>query len=249
MSYRILDTMQDFTDRETGVRSMMCEIIADTAADLPANTAQRIFIIGSFATVIDTGDTYKINSGGTWILQPSGEFRNVYTKSEIDSIVSDINDDITDINDTDTLQNAVITDLLNTGGKNHAQTNNGSATRNLRIPLNIPAGDYVLYIGEITSTDTDASVCRIAVANAADNAIFAGGTTRGNDKIIRFSISESAAWLYVYASDNYSHSGGDTVTITNLMVCNQSDYNMSPEYVSYCPTLAELYALVKSYHP
>ena len=117
MSYRILDTMQDFTDRETGVRSMMCEIIADTAADLPANTAQRIFIIGTFATVIDTGDTYKINSGGTWILQPSGDvFQNVYTKSEIDSIVSDINDDITDINDTDTLQNAVITDLLNTGG-------------------------------------------------------------------------------------------------------------------------------------
>lgn len=63
MSYRILDTMQDFTDRETGVRSMMCEIVADTAADLPANTAQRIFIIGSFATVIDTGDIYKIKIG------------------------------------------------------------------------------------------------------------------------------------------------------------------------------------------
>lgn len=249
MSYRIIDTMQDFTDRETGVRSIMCEIIADTAADLPANTAQRIFIIGSFATVIDTGDSYKINSAGTWILQPAGEYRNVYTKSEIDNIVSGINDDITDINDTDIMQNAVITDLLNTGGKNHAQTNNGSATRNLRIPLNITAGDYVLYIGDISSTDTDASVCRIAVANTADNAIFAGGTTRGNDKIIRFTISEAAAWLYVYASDNYSHSGGDTVTVANLMVCSQSDYELSPEYVSYCPTLAELYALVKSYHP
>lgn len=243
MSYRIIDIMQDFTDRETGVRSIMCEIIADTAADLPANTAQRIFIIGTFATVIDTGYQYKIDSGGNWILQPAGEYRNVYTKSEIDNIVSGINDDITDINDTDTLQNAVITDLLNTGGKNHAQTNNGSATRNFRIPLNIPAGDYVLHIGEITSTDTDASVCRIAVANAADNAIFSGGSTRGHDKIIRFSISESAAWLYVYASDNYSHSGGDTVTVANLMVCSQSDYDFSPEYVAYCPTLSEFYTI------
>lgn len=248
--YRIIEIMQEFTDRTTGARSIMCEIAADTAADLPANTADLVYIVGSYATAIDTGGIYKINSAGTWILQPSGDvFQNVYTKSEIDSIVSDINDDISDINDTDTMQNAVITDLLNTGGKNHAQTNNGSATRNLRIPLNIPAGDYVIYIGEITSTDTDASVCRIAVANSADNAIFAGGTTRGNDKIIRFTISESAAWLYVYASDNYSHSGGDTVTITNLMVCSQSDYELSPEYVAYCPTLAELYALVKSYHP
>lgn len=249
MSYRILDTMQDFTDRDTGVRSMMCEIIADTAADLPANTIQRIFIIGTYATVIDTGDIYKINSSGTWILQPSGEFRNVYTKSEIDNMVSTINDDISDINDTNTLQNSVIADLVNSGGKNHAQTNNGSATRNLRIPLIMSAGEYVLYIGEITSSDTDASVCRIAVANASDSAIFAGGTTRGNDKIIQFSITESSAWLYVYASDNYSHSGGDTVTISNLMVCSQSDYELSAEYVPYCPTLTELYALVKSYHP
>lgn len=243
MPYRIIEIMQEFTDRTTGARSIMCEIAADTAADLPANTADLVYIVGSYATAIDTGGIYKINSAGVWILQPSGDvFQNVYTKSEIDSIVSDIND-------TDTLQNAVIAGLLNTGGKNHAQTNNGSATRNLRIPLNIPAGDYVLYIGEITSTDTDASVCRIAVANPADNAIFAGGTTRGHDKIIRFTISESAAWLYVYASDNYSHSGGDTVTITNLMVCSQSDYDFSHEYVPYCPTLAELYALVKSYHP
>lgn len=250
MAYRIIEIMQEYTDRTTGARSIMCEIAADTAADLPANTADLVYIVGSYATAIDTGGIYKINSAGTWILQPSGDiFQNVYTKTEIDNIVSDINDDISDINDTDTMQNAVITDLLNTGGKNHAQTNNGSATRNLRIPLSIPAGDYVIYIGEITSTDTDASVCRIAVANTADNAIFAGGTTRGNDKIIRFTISESAAWLYVYASDNYSHSGGDTVTITNLMVCNQSDYDFSPEYVPYCPTLAELYALVKSYHP
>lgn len=250
MAYRIIEIMQEYTDRTTGARSIMCEIAADTAADLPANTADLVYIVGSYATAIDTGGIYKINSAGSWILQPSGDvFQNVYTKSEIDSIVSYINNDITDINETDTLQNAVIAGLLNTGGKNHAQTNNGSATRNLRIQLNIPAGDYVLHIGEITSTDTDASVCRIAVANAADSAIFTGGTTRGNDKIIRFTISESAVWLYVYASDNYSHSGGDTVTITNLMVCSQSDYELSPEYVPYCPTLAELYALVKSYHP
>lgn len=88
MAYRIIDIMQDFTDRTTGARSIMCEIAADTAADLPANTADLVYIIGSFATALDTGGIYKINSAGTWILQPSNNaFDNVYTKTEIDNML------------------------------------------------------------------------------------------------------------------------------------------------------------------
>ncbi len=87
--WRIIDTMQEFIDRQTGVRSIMCEIAADTAADLPANTTERVFILGTFATAIDTGDTYKINSSGAWILQPSANaWENVYTKFEIDNILT-----------------------------------------------------------------------------------------------------------------------------------------------------------------
>lgn len=89
--WRIIDTMQEFIDRQTGVRSIMCEIAADTAADLPTNTADRVFILGSFATAIDTGDIYKINSAGAWILQPSqNAWQNVYTKPEIDSMITEI---------------------------------------------------------------------------------------------------------------------------------------------------------------
>ena len=90
--WRIIDTMQEFIDRQSGVRSIMCEIAVDTAADLPANTADRVFILGSFATAIDTGDIYKINSAGAWILQPSANaWQNVYTKAEIDSMITEIN--------------------------------------------------------------------------------------------------------------------------------------------------------------
>lgn len=89
--WRIIDTMQEFIDRQTGVRSIMCEIAADTAADLPANTAERVFILGTFATAIDTGDIYKINSAGSWILQPSqNAFSNVYTKYEIDDMITSV---------------------------------------------------------------------------------------------------------------------------------------------------------------
>lgn len=235
MSYRIIDTLQDFTDRETGVRSMMCEIIADTAADLPANTAQRIFIIGSFATVIDTGDEYKINSGGTWILQPSGDiFQNVYTKSEIDSIVSGIGAE-------DTKQNYAIIDLINSGGKNLCPVNDNTATLRMIIDIDIPAGDYMLYIGELISTDTDTSVCLITLYDGGGNTLYTGGSTRGTDKQIPLELTDTAKKLYIYASDNYSHSSGDTVTITNLMICNKSYWDMTEQYTEYCPTVSQLY--------
>lgn len=89
--FRIIDILQDFVDRQTGVRSIMIEGIADTAADLPQNTAQLVYIIGSYADVIDTGDRYKINSAGQWIVQPrQNAFDNVYTKSEIDAMFAPV---------------------------------------------------------------------------------------------------------------------------------------------------------------
>lgn len=92
MSYRVIDLMAEFTDRTTGARSVMAEIAADTAADLPANTAQLTYILGSFATVVDTGDKYKINSSGVWQLQPGSEWTNVYSKTEIDAIIQSVID-------------------------------------------------------------------------------------------------------------------------------------------------------------
>lgn len=95
--FRIIDILQDFVDRQTGVRSIMVEGIADTAADLPQNTAQLVYIIGSYADVIDTGDRYKINSFGQWIQQPrQNTFDNVYTKSEIDAMFAPVSQSAAD---------------------------------------------------------------------------------------------------------------------------------------------------------
>lgn len=93
MSYRIEDISAEFTDRSTGYRSILCEITADSATDLPANTTELIYIIGSRARCIDTGDIYKINSAGTWVQQPAeNAWVNVYTKSEIDTIIQAVID-------------------------------------------------------------------------------------------------------------------------------------------------------------
>jgi len=96
--FRIIDILQDFVDRQTGVRSIMIEGIADTAADLPQNTEQLVYIIGSYADVIDTGNRYKINSAGQWIQQPStggGGGGDTYTKAEIDQFLADKQDLLT----------------------------------------------------------------------------------------------------------------------------------------------------------
>lgn len=61
------------SDDET---KQLCSIEVDNQTSLPAadQTATAGFIIvrGSSALVLDTGDRYIMNSGGTWIQQPSG---------------------------------------------------------------------------------------------------------------------------------------------------------------------------------
>ena len=75
-------------------------VYCDTAADLPAVSAfsQGDLVQGSKAKDIDTGDEYMMNSGGTWIKQPSptttqldlsGYYTSVQTDSAISSALSD----------------------------------------------------------------------------------------------------------------------------------------------------------------
>lgn len=67
------------------------DLYADTAADLTGVTSYDSITLlgGSTALDISTGDLYIMQSGGTWILQPSqGAFSNVYTKAEIDEMIA-----------------------------------------------------------------------------------------------------------------------------------------------------------------
>ena len=139
---------------------------------------------------------------------------------------------------------AAVSVLINGGSKNRATVNDTSGTRNVVIPVSLPAGEYVIYFGEIASDDTDATVCRVALADATDTAVWSGGSTRGTDKSISVTLEAAAASLYVYASDNYNHSSGDTVTVSDLMVCTKAEWDISQSYSPYCPTLPDLYQMI-----
>lgn len=68
-------------------------ISVDTAADLPTaadiQTDRSVTpIIGSTAQVINESAVYTLNSLGTWIKYESSPFADVYTKSEVDTLLS-----------------------------------------------------------------------------------------------------------------------------------------------------------------
>lgn len=89
MSYLVTDVMADYTDRSTGNRQVRASIVADTAADLPANTTALTWLLGSYAKTVDTGDEYWIDSSGSWILQPNDYVTgNYYTKTETEGRLS-----------------------------------------------------------------------------------------------------------------------------------------------------------------
>lgn len=91
MSYLIVDKMAEYTDRTTGNIQIRAQIVADTAADLPANTTALSYLLGTYAKTVDTGDEYYIDSNGSWILQPSPnqlDLTGYYTSAETDTLLS-----------------------------------------------------------------------------------------------------------------------------------------------------------------
>ena len=69
-------------------------ILCDTVSDLPSGTISGNGYTGSItqgcsAKIIADGSSYIADSAGQWILQPSGQmWVNVYTKNEVDTLIS-----------------------------------------------------------------------------------------------------------------------------------------------------------------
>ena len=254
MSVRMYDSGNLLSD---GVdQYAIIHMTADTASDLVGLQTYDTVKLLQGSTIIDisTGDKYMMKSDYTWILQPNAsqsvsidipDFDALENRiDDLEDDVSDIQTDVSTLSTSDTKQNAALLKLINTGGKNFSTVNTASGTLRLIIDVDAPAGDYILSIGDLTSNDTDTSVCLITIYDANGGTLYTGGSTRGTDKQISVSLADTAKKIYIYASDNYSHSSGDTVSITDLMLCAKADWDMTQTYEPYCPTLDQLYAIV-----
>ena len=91
-----------------------------------------------------------------------------------------------------------------------------SATQIKTINTDIPAGEYLISVDNITSTDTDRNCCLINfdTGNGSVTTYFPRG--QRYKKII--TLPSRVTTVYLYASDGITRSSGDTFTFTNLTV-------------------------------
>lgn len=83
---QIIDILyQEPTASDTLIRA---HIQVDTAAELPAVNAYSGYtlLMGSVADDISTGDSYKMQSDGTWVRQPVAQ-SDTYTTTQIDTLI------------------------------------------------------------------------------------------------------------------------------------------------------------------
>lgn len=242
-------------------------ISCDTVSDLPAQSGGITGYYleqGSTAHVIADNAKYMIDSGGNWILQDTSPFSNVYTKTEVDNLLTPITDDISSLYTADSDLRANIAGLINDGAKNRlnvfataSQTINGvtwtinadgtvtannTATANSFLYL-IPNNSNIAF-GEETfisgcPAGGSASTYEIQVA-------MQGGTTYhdyGNGEFIPYN--------YVYRYFVCCVRNGYTANnlIFRPMICDTWKYVITPVFVPYSPTNAELAALIRQYRP
>ena len=234
------------------------DLFIDTSADLAGLTHfDSIKLLqGSTAEDISTGDKYMMQTGGTWVLQPiANAFQNVYTKAETDALINPLQA-------ASATHQTALTELINTGSKNKLKLTDTATTTKKGVTLTYNNdGTYTLDSGGNPSTGAD----YFYIARSSENPVFPSGSvisgcTGGTDSTYRLQIAGTTIYQYDSAVTLSADTSGSLifyfaagVTFDNLvispMVCSSADYALSPSFEPYCPTLAELYALVKSYHP
>lgn len=226
-----------------GNNVILCTMYVDTIADLPAQNAfsGTVLSMGCRAIVINDNSVHRLNSAGQWIQIVAGS--STYTRAEIGTMIARI--DATEAEDR-----AALVQLVDRGAKNLVDAGSGTGTRFINIPITLQPGDYYVKFNNITSTDTDASVCQFG-AFAEDNSEASNliRLTRGDDTGGAFTVTQQTSYVRLYASSSYAGGARDTVNFTGCMICTAADYDISPAYVPYAPTNRDLYELIRGYHP
>lgn len=141
---------------------------------------------------------------------------------------------------------AAVTGLIDSGAKNILPVNSGSNSTWFNLSVNAKAGDYILYIGHLESTDADSTTCQIAFLDSGGSTVGAyKQMERGDGVYTAVTLtSDNLATVRIYSSDSYAHSSGDTVSFTEAMLCTAADWEISRKYIPYCPSMAELYQMI-----
>lgn len=195
---------------------IVAEIWTSDENDLPAATyfAGYNLCTGSKALCAN-GDIYGYD-GTQWVYQEKSPYKDVYSKSQIDNMLGDIQTDIDTIDDSVTaLQTSDITQdkylyaLIGLSPLNYIDssvwqgvTPSGNGYICQDMPITLPAGSYVWKMQRDGNSTTS------FVIRAADHTELYR-VTRGagvNDITQPFTISETAAKISIYAGYSVTYS-------------------------------------------
>lgn len=268
MAYRIMKQIQTQLNVPGDTTThVIVYMECDTLADLPASPTAISGLtleISSRAHIIQDNTRYCMQADGTWQLQDQSPFSDVYTKSEVDSLLTPITDDITTLFTADSTISSQIAALINDGAKNRLNvfatasqtindvvwtinsdgtvTANGQASANSFLYL-IPNNTNIAF-GETTfisgcPSGGSASTFEIQVAQT-------GGTTY-HDYGDGAEIPSDYVYRYFVCCVRNGYTANNL--IFRPMICDVWKYNLTPEFVPYSPTNAELAALIRQFHP
>lgn len=151
------------------------------------------------------------------------------------------------VNIKDAISRTNISTLYEEGVINLIDTDDKTNTTWITIPIELPAGNYVIHFDTLSS-NASGTTCQTAFF-AADNSEASSymQATRGNNITLNVTITKTTSFMRIYAGDIYAHSTGFTVGFTNLLIAKKQSWEASSKvYQPYAMSNAELTAAIKA---
>lgn len=275
MSAWISDYKQMQNYSGTGDLLIYAYIECDDLADLPTTTQFTGFVIDkeSIAHVINGNQKYMLNSQGVWMLQEDPLFSGIYTKSEIDDMISDIDDiqtaqavsirdleySVEALQTADNVTNGRLAKLVDQGAKNllnvydtQTQTINGitwtiNADGTVTSNGTATANSFLYLIPNNTNIgygyETHISGCP---AGGSSTTYEIQVAMTGGTTYHDYGDGETIPDTYVYRYFVCAVRSGQTVTNLTFrpMITESWKYSLSQAFVPYSPSNADLAKMI-----
>lgn len=194
---------------------VVAEVWCEGDSDLPTRTQFNKYVLCTGSKALTPNKTYVL-SDTTWVEKEESPFKDVYTKSEVNAIITPITDDITSLDGrVDTVeadnnnQDAYIYALIGRSSLNYlpdtiwdGATTAGSGYICQNLAIDMPAGNYIWKMQRDGNTSTS-----FVLRDADNNELYRVNRGAGvNDITQSFTISDSASSISIYAgySINYN---------------------------------------------
>lgn len=227
-------------------------ISCDTVSDLPAQAggiSGYYLEQGSTAHVIADNTKYMIDSGGNWILQDTSPYKDVYTKTEVDTLLASLQYEIdsfyavkyavVDIINYSIIKNLfettttteIISDVTFTNNGDGTWTTSGIAAARRQkgleftVPNNLPSGEYVLSGCPAGGYVGSVKYC-LYVWDITDNVRISQNDTGDN---VIFNWTPNPAHTYTITIDIRSGTNADGLTF-KPMITLKTYYDLTPDF-------------------